>query len=68
MSGIDKRTLALGIKSCLDSLQNDAEGAQMEDLARFIGLAALAAEEAALTDDGSSTLASAFMLTSAGHC
>ncbi|MGQ9364771.1 hypothetical protein [Azospirillum sp. ST 5-10] len=46
----DRRGVALAIKSCLDSLKDDAAKSELDDLARFIGLAALAAEEAALGD------------------
>lgn len=39
--------VALAIKRCLDSLASDARQSRMLDLAHFIGLAALAAEDAA---------------------
>ena len=68
MSGSDRRAVALSIKTCLDRLQMDAEHAEMDDLARFIGLASLAAEEAILDEEGASQLASAFMMGNPGHC
>lgn len=43
----DKADVALAIKSCLESLMGDATRYDMDELARFIGLAALAAEEQA---------------------
>lgn len=49
----DRANVALAIKSCLDSLMNDATRCDMDDLARFIALAALAAEEEALASPGS---------------
>lgn len=42
-----QRDVALAIKRCLDSLQADALNSRMPDLARFLELAAQAAEEAA---------------------
>lgn len=64
----DRRDVALAIKSCLDSLQNDAERSDLGDLARFISLAALAAEEAALAYDAHAAQLHALMAGSAGHC
>ncbi len=64
----DRRDVALAIKSCLDSLQDDATKCDLEDLARFIGLAALAAEEAAMAHDPKAMRLKALMAGGAGHC
>lgn len=64
----DRRGVALAIKSCLDSLQADAERSALDDLARFIGLAALAAEEAATAQDPKSVHFQALMAGGVGHC
>ncbi|MBF5094746.1 hypothetical protein F1643_09905 [Azospirillum sp. INR13] len=48
----DRADLALAIKACLDSLGSDAARSDLYDLAKFIELAALAAEEAALSTSG----------------
>ncbi|HEY0835700.1 hypothetical protein [Azospirillum sp.] len=64
----DRRDVALAIKSCLDSLKDDAAKSDLDDLARFIGLAALAAEEAALALDPQAAQLKALMAGSAGHC
>ncbi|WP_377806998.1 hypothetical protein ABNQ38_11620 [Azospirillum sp. A29] len=45
----DRADVALAIKACLDSLGSDAARSDLDDLAKFIELAALAAEEAALS-------------------
>jgi hypothetical protein len=63
-----RRDLALAIKSCLDSLAEDAANNDMVDLARFVGLAALAAEEAAQAADPHSNMLKALMAGEAGHC
>ena len=63
-----RRDLALAIKSCLDSLAEDAANNDLADLARFVGLAALAAEEAAQAADPQSSLLDALMSGQAGHC
>jgi|AGTN01.1.fsa_nt_gi hypothetical protein len=64
----DRRGVALAIKSCLDSLQHDAATCDLEDLARFIGLAALAAEEAAMAQDPQALHLKALMSGGVGHC
>lgn len=64
----DPRGVALAIKSCLDSLQHDAVRSDLEDLARFLGLAALAAEEAALAHDPSAGRLRNMMTGGYGHC
>jgi hypothetical protein len=65
----DRRGVALAIKSCLDSLMDDASRCDLDDLARFIGLAAMAAEEAALTHDPKAAQLKALMAGGAGgHC
>lgn len=64
----DRRDVALAIKSCLDSLQGDATRCDLDDLARFIGLAALAAEEAAVAHDPRAVHMKALMAGGAGHC
>ncbi|AWK86087.1 hypothetical protein [Azospirillum thermophilum] len=64
----DRRDVALAIKSCLDSLQDDAVRCRLDDLARFLSLAAMAAEEAACQLDTRSVHMKALMAGSAGHC
>jgi len=64
----ERRDVALAIKSCLDSLLNDASRCELDDLARFISLAALAAEEAAVANDARGTQLKALMSGGAGHC
>lgn len=64
----ERRDVALAIKSCLDSLMSDATRCDLDDLARFISLAALAAEEAADAHDPKATRLKALMATGAGHC
>lgn len=64
----ERRDVALAIKSCLDSLMNDAAKCDLDDLARFISLAALAAEEAAMAFDPKATQLKALMAGGAGHC
>ncbi|ANC92555.1 hypothetical protein A6A40_11975 [Azospirillum humicireducens] len=64
----ERRDVALAIKSCLDSLMSDATRCDLDDLARFISLAALAAEEAAVAHDPKSVRLKALMATGAGHC
>jgi hypothetical protein len=63
-----RRDLALAIKSCLDSLAEDAAGNDLSELAHFIGLASLAAEEAAQAADPQANLLKALMSGEAGHC
>jgi hypothetical protein len=63
-----QRGMALTIKSCLDTLKEDATNNALFDLARFIGLAALAAEEAALSEDSQAAPVKVFNTTSVGHC
>jgi hypothetical protein len=64
----DRRDVALAIKSCLDSLQNDANKVELGDLAQFISLAALAAEEAALAADPKARHMKVLMAGGVGHC
>jgi hypothetical protein len=64
----DRRGVALAIKSCLDSLKDDAERSDLDDLARFIGLAAMAAEEAAMAADPKAMQLKALMAGGVGHC
>ncbi|WP_207455699.1 hypothetical protein [Azospirillum sp. SYSU D00513] len=64
----DRRDVALAIKSCLDSLQDDANRVDLDDLARFISLAALAAEEAAVAADPKAIHMKALMAGGVGHC
>jgi hypothetical protein len=63
-----RRDLALAIKSCLDSLAEDAASSDLGELAHFIGLASLAAEEAAQAADPQANLLKALMSGEAGHC
>jgi hypothetical protein len=64
----DRRDLALAIRACLNSLADDAAGSDLMDLARFIRLAATAAEEAAEACDPRSALLKTLMSGEAGHC
>jgi hypothetical protein len=64
----DRRDVALAIKSCLDSLMDDATKCDLDDLARFISLASMAAEEAALAFDPKAMQLKALMAGGAGHC
>lgn len=63
-----RRDLALAIKSCLDSLAQDARTNDLAELAHFVSLAALAAEEAAQSADPQANLLKALMSGEAGHC
>ncbi|UEM21140.1 hypothetical protein JL100_029455 [Skermanella mucosa] len=63
-----RRDLALAIKSCLDSLAQDAKDNELTELAHFVSLAALAAEEAAQSADPQANLLKALMSGEAGHC
>ncbi|WP_207485019.1 hypothetical protein [Arenibaculum pallidiluteum] len=65
---VQRRDLALAIKSCLDSLAEDAARADLAELAHFVGLAALAAEEAARAADPRGDMLKGLMSGSAGHC
>ncbi len=64
----DRRGVALAIKSCLDSLKDDAARSDLDDLARFIGLAAMAAEDAAMAADPKAMQLKALMAGGVGHC
>jgi hypothetical protein len=64
----DRREVALAIKSCLDSLQVDANRCDLGDLAQFLSLAALAAEEAAMAADPKAMHFRALMAGGVGHC
>ena len=64
----DRRGVALAIKSCLDSLKDDACKSELDDLARFISLAAMAAEEAALAHDSKALGFDRYYAGGAGHC
>ncbi|ALG70272.1 hypothetical protein VY88_08360 [Azospirillum thiophilum] len=64
----ERRDVAMAIKSCLDSLLSDAARCDLDDLARFISLAALAAEEAAVAHDPKTIHLKALMASGAGHC
>jgi len=64
----ERRDVALAIKSCLDSLMSDATRCDLDDLARFLSLAALAAEEAAVAHDPQALRIKTLMATGAGHC
>ncbi|EWY40504.1 hypothetical protein N825_35090 [Skermanella stibiiresistens SB22] len=63
-----RRDLALAIKSCLDSLARDAANNDLAEVAQFVSLAALAAEEAAQAADPHANLLKALMSGQAGHC
>lgn len=64
----ERQNVALTIKTCLESLQEDAVRGKLMDLARFIELAAMAAEEAAESWDGKSDRLKAYLSSSVGHC
>lgn len=64
----ERRDVALAIKSCLDSLLSDATRCDLADLARFLGLASLAAEEAAEANDRQTVQLKTLMSGEAGHC
>lgn len=66
--GEQRRNKALAIKSCLDSLADDATRSDMSELAHFISLAALAAEDAAQAADPQVARLKAPMSETAGHC
>jgi len=64
----NRRGVALTIKSCLESLLIDAERCDLEDLACFIGLAALAAEDAAGPREARHASPGSFASPEFGHC
>lgn len=64
----DRRNLALAIKSCLDELERQAGAVGLADLAHFISLAALAAEDAAIAHDPQGATLKALTAPAAGHC
>ncbi len=64
----ERRDVALAIKSCLDSLMSDAARCDLGDLAHFISLAALAAEDAVAAHDPQAARLKVLMATDAGHC
>lgn len=51
-----RRDVALAIKHCLDSLASDAQESSLPELAHFIGIASLAAEDAARTAAGAEAM------------
>jgi hypothetical protein len=63
-----RRDTALAIKHCLDSLAEDAARVNMGELAHFISLAALAAQDAAQSLDPQTNFLKALMAGEAGHC
>lgn len=63
-----RRGMALSIKSRLESLKNDAADSGLGDLARFIGLAALAAEDVVLSGDAQTPEMRVYAASNAGHC
>lgn len=63
-----RRGMALSIKSRLESLKNDAADLGLGDLACFIGLAALAAEDAILCGDAKTSDMRAYTASTIGHC
>lgn len=63
-----RRDLALAIKACLENLAEDATRGRFADLAHFIGLAAMAAEEAAEACDPRGDMLRILMAGEAGHC
>jgi len=64
----DRRGVALTIKSCLESLMIDAERYDLEDLRRFLGLAALAADDAAGPREARRASPGTFTSPEFGHC
>ncbi len=64
-----RRDLALAIKACLDSLHEDAVEQDLTDLAHFIGLASLAAVDAAEACDTRPDMMKLLLTADgAGHC
>ncbi len=63
-----KQEIAHAIKSCLDDIMSDATRCDLDDLARFISLAALAAEEAAAAHDPKAARLRQLMSGDAGKC
>lgn len=64
-----RRDVAIAIKRCLDSLATDAEQSSLLELAHFIGIASLAAEDAARTASGVEAMMEEMMSRGpVGHC
>jgi len=63
-----RRNLALVIKSCLESLEREASAGALSDLAHFISLAVMAADDAAASNDANAPILKAITSTTAGHC
>ena len=64
-----RRDVALAIKNCLDSLVTDAREGSLPELAHFIGIASLAAEDAARNAaTPEQRLDDLLVGTPAGHC
>jgi len=64
-----RREVALAIKRCLDSLVVDAERMKLSELVHLLGIAALAAEDAAQSIEFTDAQAAELMRRApAGHC
>lgn len=64
-----RRDVAIAIKHCLDNLVTDARESSLQELAHFIGIAALAAEDAARTASGAEAMLEEMMSRGpVGHC
>ena len=64
----DRRNVAIAIRSCLVELERRANRTGMGDLAHFIGLAVLAAEDAVAANAMNDTIVRVVNGTPAGHC
>ncbi len=64
----DRRNVAIAIRSCLVDLERRANRTGLGDLAHFIGLAVLAAEDAVAANAMNDTIVRVVNGTPAGHC
>jgi hypothetical protein len=64
----DRRNVAIAIRSCLVELERRANRTGLGDLAHFIGLAVLAAEDAVAANAMNDTIVRVVNGTPAGHC
>ena len=64
----DRRNAAIAIKSCLIDLERRARRMELVDLAHFIALAALAADDAVTANSPNEAMIRTLTSTTAGHC
>jgi hypothetical protein len=64
----DRRNAAIAIKSCLVDLERRANRMGLGDLAHFIALAALAADDAVAANAANEAMIRTLTSTTAGHC